>query len=160
MSGNPRFCSDCDILTHAFWDAFFRSPPQFTRSFSGMVCPFSTFLGLHSSGKDHLQRTQSWARTDKYQKSYIIFSIAVFCWRTRYSSVNNHRNPIGLFIFENSMIFFARARKTALTFLKNKNFTSGQKHRERIGNGFPKHPKTSKTDQNSQNYPKKTRGGH
>ena len=54
--------------------------------------------------------------------------------------------------------FFARARKTSLTFLKNKNFTSGQKHRERIGNAFPKHPKTSKTDQNSKSYPKKTEG--
>ena len=55
-------------------------------------------------------------------------------------------------------VFFARARKTSLTFLKNKIFTSGQKHRERIGNAFPKHPKTSKTDQNSKSYPKKTEG--
>ena len=78
-SGNPRFCSDCDILTHAFWDAFFRSPPQFTKSFSGMVCPFSMFLGLYSSGKDHLQHIQSSARTDKFQKSYIEFAISVFC---------------------------------------------------------------------------------
>ena len=54
--------------------------------------------------------------------------------------------------------FFARARKTALTFLKNKIFTSGQKHLQRIGNAFPKHPKTSKTDQNSKSYPKKTEG--
>ena len=54
--------------------------------------------------------------------------------------------------------FFARARKTSLTFLKNKNFTSGQNHRERIGNAFPKHPKTSKTDQNSRSYPKKIEG--
>ena len=44
-------------------------------------------------------------------------------------------------------IFFARARKTSLTFLKNKIFTSGQKHRERIGTAVPKHRKTSKTDQ-------------
>ena len=54
--------------------------------------------------------------------------------------------------------FFARARKTALTFLKNKIFTSGQKHRERIGTAVPKHRKTSKTDQNSKSYPKKTEG--
>ena len=54
--------------------------------------------------------------------------------------------------------FFARARKTTLTFLKNKNFTSGQKHRERIGTAVPKHRKTSKTDQNSKSYPKKTEG--
>ena len=57
-----------------------------------------------------------------------------------------------------ALIFFARGRKTSLTFSKNKIFTSGQKHRERIGNSFPKHPKTSKTDQNSQTYPKKTEG--
>ena len=55
-------------------------------------------------------------------------------------------------------IFFARARKTSLTFLKNKIFTSGQKHRERIGTAVPKHRKTSKTDQNSKSYPKKTEG--
>ena len=49
----------------------------------------------------------------------------------------------------------------ALTFLKIKNFTSGQKHRERIGTAVPKHRKTSKTDQNSKSYPKKKpRGGH
>ena len=53
---------------------------------------------------------------------------------------------------------FARGRKTSLTFLKNKNFTSGQKHRERIGTAVPKHRKTSKTDQNSKSYPKKTEG--
>ena len=55
-------------------------------------------------------------------------------------------------------IFFARARKTSLTFLKNIIFTSGQKHRKGIGNAFPKHPKTSKTDQNSKSYPEKTEG--
>ena len=54
--------------------------------------------------------------------------------------------------------FFARARKTALTFLKNKIFTSGQKHRERIGTAVPKHRKTSKTDQNSKSDPKKNEG--
>ena len=54
--------------------------------------------------------------------------------------------------------FFARARKTALTFLKNKIFTSGQKHRERIGTAVPKHRKTSKTGQKSKSYPKKTEG--
>ena len=70
---------------------------------------------------------------------------------------NNHRNPIGLFIFENGGIFFARARKTS-NFLKHKNFTSGQKHRERIGTAVPKHRKTSKTGQNSKSYPEKTEG--
>ena len=55
-------------------------------------------------------------------------------------------------------VFFARGRKTSLTFLKNKIFTSGQKHRERIGTAVPKHRKTSKTDQNSKSYPKKTEG--
>ena len=61
-------------------------------------------------------------------------------------------------ILKVASIFLARARKTSLTFLKNKNFTSGQKHRERIGTAVPKHRKTSKTDQNSKSYPKKTEG--
>ena len=55
-------------------------------------------------------------------------------------------------------IFFARARKTSLTFLKNRNFTSGQKHRERIGTAVLKRRKTLQTDQNSKSYPKKTEG--
>ena len=76
-----------------------------------------------------------------------------------HSSVNNYRNPIGLIIYSKQhQFFFARGRKTSLTFLKNKIFTSGQKHRERIGTAVPKHRKTSKTDQNSKSYPKKTEG--
>ena len=73
-----------------------------------------------------------------------------------YSSIN-FQNTV-LFLIENGGIFFARARKTSLTFLKNKIVTSGQKHRERIGNSVPKHPKASKTDQNSKSYPTKTEG--
>ena len=42
--------------------------------------------------------------------------------------------------------------------LKNKIFTSGQKHRERIGTAVSKHRKTSKTNQNSKSYPKKNEG--
>ena len=74
-----------------------------------------------------------------------------------YSSII-FQNVVFIFNWKWRQIFFARARKTALTFLKNKIFTSGQKHRERIGTAVPKHRKTSKTDQNSKSYPKKTEG--
>ena len=75
-----------------------------------------------------------------------------------HSSVNNLETIEILLDYLFGGIFFARARKTSLTFLKNKIFTSGQKHRERIGTAVPKHRKTSKTDQNSKSYPKKTEG--
>ena len=83
-SSNPRFCSDCDILTHAFWDAFFRSPPQFTRSFSGMECPFLEFSGSESRGRHQFTALKISARTDNYQKGCSIFSTDGFCCRTRY----------------------------------------------------------------------------
>ena len=51
-----------------------------------------------------------------------------------------------------AVCFFTYGRKSAPIF-SEKKITSGQKHRERIGNAFPKRPITSKTNQNSRSYP-------
>ena len=98
---------------------------------------FSTFFRRHFFGGQNFSSCFQW--------DFLI-----------HSSVNNHRNPIRLYIFKIEAILFCESPKNISNFLKNKILTSGQKHRERIGNAFPKHPKTSKTDQNSRSYPKKS----
>ena len=56
---------------------------RFILSFSGIRCPFDTFLGLKERGRPQLTALQSTAPTDKYQKSYIAFPTNVYFSQSR-----------------------------------------------------------------------------